>query len=83
MTKPRCPGQDTRYWTPDDIFEIPCPHCGNDTEFFKDEPVLSCRSCRRQVRNPRIDLGCARWCKFAEECLESVPLPPHFHRMAT
>ena len=58
-----------RQWTPDDIFEISCPHCGDEMEFFKDEPRLTCRSCRRPVRNPKVDLGCAKWCKFAEQCL--------------
>ena len=24
----KCPGQDTRYWKPGDIFESPCPACG-------------------------------------------------------
>ena len=76
MTRPRCPGQDTRYWTPDDIFEIPCPHCGDEMEFFKDDPALTCRSCQREVRNPRIDLGCAKWCEFAGECLEQLPGDP-------
>lgn len=73
MSRPRCPGRDTRYWTPDDAYVIRCPHCGNETEFFKDEPVRRCRSCRKEVRNPRIDLGCAEWCKFAAECLGLMP----------
>jgi HD superfamily phosphohydrolase YqeK len=65
----RCPGQDQRYWKPEDIFEVQCPHCGNRVEFFKDEPKLKCRHCGNQVANPRIDLGCAEWCQFAEQCL--------------
>jgi len=76
MTGPRCPGQDTRHWTPDDIFEIHCPHCGHEMEFFKDEAALTCRACGKQVRNPKIDLGCARWCKFAVECLGHVSDKP-------
>ena len=66
---PRCPGQDTRYWKPEDIFEVRCPGCGGQMEFFKDEPVLSCPGCGREVRNPRIDAGCAQWCPSAKECL--------------
>ena len=69
MAKPRCPGQDMRHWKPEDIFELRCPHCGGEMEFFKDEPSLPCPSCRKEVRNPKIDLGCAKWCKFARECL--------------
>ena len=65
----RCPGQDQRYWTPDDIFDVCCPYCDYEIEFWKDEPYRLCRSCQKEVRNPRIDLGCAKWCKFADQCL--------------
>jgi DNA-directed RNA polymerase subunit RPC12/RpoP len=68
----RCPGQDQRYWKPEDIFEVKCAGCGRNIEFFKDEPKLKCRSCGRVVMNPRIDLGCAEWCQFAEQCLGIV-----------
>lgn len=76
MTIPRCPGQDRRFWTPKDIFDISCPHCGWEVEFFKDDPVRVCPGCGRDVRNPRIDLGCAKWCKFAEECLGRMSEDP-------
>ncbi len=65
----RCPGQDQRYWTPDDIFDVACPYCDYEIEFWKDEPFRLCRSCQKEVRNPRIDLGCAKWCKFSDRCL--------------
>jgi len=65
----RCPGQDKRYWKPGDIFEVACGGCGKSIEFFKDEPKLKCRSCGRTVVNPKIDLGCAQWCQYAEQCL--------------
>ena len=64
-----CPGQDTRYWKPGDIFEAPCPHCGHAIEFFKDESTRKCRQCHRLVTNPRMDFGCAAYCKYAEQCL--------------
>lgn len=64
-----CPGQDTRYWKPGDIFEAPCPHCGYAIEFFKDESTRKCRQCHRLVTNPRMDFGCAAYCKYAEQCL--------------
>ncbi len=70
---PRCPGQDMRYWKPEDIFDLDCPHCGLNIEFWKDEPFRLCKSCGNEVRNPRIDLGCAKWCKFANECLGKLP----------
>jgi hypothetical protein len=65
----RCPGQDQRYWKPDDIFEVSCSSCGKAVEFFKDEPQLKCRQCGNTVINPRIDLGCAEWCQYAAQCL--------------
>ncbi len=68
-SKPRCPGQDMRFWKPEDIFTLKCPHCGNELEFWKDEPFLNCRKCGNEIKNPRIDLGCAKWCKFADQCL--------------
>lgn len=64
-----CPGQDTRYWKPGDIFEVDCPRCGSKLEFFKDESARRCRSCQTMVANPRMDFGCAAYCKYAEQCL--------------
>lgn len=65
----KCPGQDQRYWKPEDIFEVECSNCGKAIEFFKDEPKLKCRQCGHIVINPKIDLGCAEWCQYAEQCL--------------
>jgi len=65
----RCPGQDMRFWTAEDIFDVRCPYCDNEIEFWKDEPFRLCSSCQKEVRNPRIDLGCAKWCKYSEQCL--------------
>ena len=65
----KCPGQDTRYWKPGDIFETTCPECGRAVEFFKDESARRCRGCRAMVVNPKMDFGCAAYCKYALECL--------------
>jgi len=65
----KCPGQDQRFWKPGDIFEVKCPRCGAPIEFFKDEPKLKCRKCGRVVVNPKIELGCAQWCQYAQQCL--------------
>lgn len=65
----RCPGQDQRFWKPEDIFEIKCPNCDNTIEFWKDEPNQKCKKCAQLVANPKIDLGCAKWCKYAKQCL--------------
>lgn len=69
---PRCPGQDLRYWTPKDIFEVKCESCGREIEFWRDEPMRTCPGCSREVRNPRMDPSCADWCKYAQECLGSA-----------
>jgi len=69
MSQFRCPGQDMRFWKPKDIFESKCPHCGAAIEFWKDDPKRKCRQCGQMVRNPKIDLGCAKWCKYAAQCL--------------
>jgi len=65
----RCPGQDQRFWKPEDIFDVRCPGCGQAIEFFKDEPKLKCRKCGQMVVNPKIDIGCAQWCQYADQCL--------------
>ena len=65
----RCPGQDTRYWGKDAIFEVKCPKCGNKVEFFKDDTARTCRVCGHRFLNPKMDFGCAAYCKYAEQCL--------------
>jgi hypothetical protein len=65
----RCPGQDQRFWKPEDIFEVKCPGCGGPIKFFKDEPKLKCQKCERIILNPKINLSCAEWCKYADQCL--------------
>ncbi|MEW6379495.1 MAG: HD domain-containing protein [bacterium] len=65
----RCPGQDTRFWKPDAIFEVKCPGCGQAIEFFKDESKRRCKHCGHEMLNPRMDFGCAAYCRFARECL--------------
>ena len=69
---PKCPGQDQRYWKPDDIFEISCLKCGALIEFWKDEPTLKCPKCKKLNTNPKLDLSCAEWCKYAKECLGTL-----------
>jgi len=73
MTQPTCPGQDTRFWTADDVMQIPCHACGTKLEFWKDEGRRRCPKCGARVRNPKVESGCAKWCAFAEQCLGYVP----------
>jgi hypothetical protein len=69
----KCPGQDSRYWKPGDIYEAPCPVCDRPMEFFKDESTRRCKNCGHKMVNPRMDFGCAAYCKFAEQCLGELP----------
>ena len=69
----KCPGQDTRYWKGDAIYEVPCPNCGHMVEFFKDESTRKCKHCGTKVINPKMDFGCAAHCKFAAQCLGELP----------
>ncbi len=69
----KCPGQDTRYWKEDAIFEVRCPRCGRLVEFFKDDTARTCPGCGERLPNPRLDFGCAAYCPYAEQCLGSLP----------
>jgi len=69
----KCPGQDTRYWKPGDIFEAKCPKCGNEVEFFKDDTTRTCKRCGHRFLNPGMDFGCASYCQYAEQCIGSLP----------
>jgi len=69
----KCPGQDSRYWKPDAIFEESCPHCGTMLEFFKDDVSRVCRKCGKRLVNPHMDFGCAAYCRHAAKCLGSLP----------
>jgi hypothetical protein len=69
----KCPGQDSRFWQPGAIFETQCPQCGQVVEFFKDESSRKCKHCGHKFVNPKMDFGCASYCKFAERCLGDLP----------
>lgn len=69
----KCAGQDSRFWDFESIFTIPCPHCEEEIEFFKDDTSLTCKNCGHMVLNPKIDFGCASYCKYAAQCLGTLP----------
>lgn len=69
----KCPGQDSRYWKPGSIFEAKCPECEKSVEFFKDDTMRKCPHCGHRFANPQMDFGCAAYCKFADQCLGSLP----------
>jgi hypothetical protein len=73
MAQTMCPGQDTKFWGPGDIFETACAHCGAQIEFFKDDASRRCPGCGQKVANPKLNLGCAQWCEHAKECLGYDP----------
>lgn len=68
----KCPGQDTRFWKPDDVYTVECPKCGQPVEFFKDDIRRRCKKCGHMFINPRMDLGCARWCQYADQCVGAI-----------
>ena len=72
MEQIKCPGQDTRYWTPGDIFTAECPKCGAEIEFFKDDTRRRCAWCGHLFYNPKIELGCAEWCQYADKCVPEL-----------
>ncbi|NOQ46812.1 MAG: HD domain-containing protein [Desulfobulbaceae bacterium] len=69
----QCPGQDSRYWSGEDVFEAQCPKCGHSVEFFKDDSQQKCRKCGHKLLNPKMDFGCASYCPHADQCLGSMP----------
>lgn len=69
----KCPGQDSRYWQHDAIFEAKCPECGANVEFFKDDTSRKCKKCGHRFLNPGMDFGCASYCKYAEQCIGNLP----------
>lgn len=69
----KCPGQDTQYWKPGAIYEVKCPECHKQVEFFKDDTSRKCPSCGHRFVNPKMDFGCAAYCPYAEQCLGTLP----------
>ena len=69
----KCPGQDMQYWTAEAIFEVDCPKCTKAVEFYKDDTTRSCTHCGHRIVNPKMDFGCAAYCKFAEQCIGTLP----------
>jgi len=67
----RCPGQNTMFWKPGDIFEVSCPNCGKPVEFWKDDARRTC-ACGHRFLNPKRDIGCLEWCKYAEKCMPDM-----------
>ena len=68
----KCPGQNTQFWGPDDIYSVECPTCGNSVEFFKDDIRRRCKKCGHLFLNPKLNLGCARWCQYADQCVGNM-----------
>jgi len=68
----KCPGQDTQFWKPNDVYNVECPKCGNSVEFFKDDIRRRCQKCGHMFINPKLNLGCARWCQFADQCVGAI-----------
>lgn len=72
MLSSRCPGQDMRYWSYDDISTAACPNCGENIEFWKTDVRLRCKKCGKVVINKKFNLGCAEWCAYAQHCIGDI-----------
>ncbi len=53
-------------------FRDKLPALRQAVEFWKDDPKLKCPSCKKQIINPKLDLSCAQWCKYAKQCLGTL-----------
>lgn len=62
-----------QYWDSDAIFEVSCPECKQPVEFYKDDTTRKCGHCGHRFVNPKMDFGCAAYCKYAELCLGTLP----------
>lgn len=69
----QCPGQDSRFWDGNAVFETACEQCGAPLEFFKDDSARVCKNCGHKMLNPKIDFGCASYCPYAVQCLGELP----------
>ena len=63
----KCTGNNTHEWGFDAVFDVECPKCGEQVEFFKDEITRNCPQCRHTVVNDRQDYGCQMWCSASSE----------------
>lgn len=72
MAAGKCPGQNTMFWKIEDIYDVPCPHCRTEVEFFKTDVTRNCPACGQKILNPKADLSCAEWCARAKECLGPI-----------
>lgn len=66
--KRRCPGMSFRSWGVDDIYEIACPHCDEQIEFFSIDKGQHCPGCLRWITNPRGRATCSEWCTASGDC---------------
>ncbi|MFC1857161.1 HD domain-containing protein [Thermodesulfobacteriota bacterium] len=55
------------------MFEVKCPQCDKNVEFFKDDTTRKCNHCGHRFINPEMDFGCAAYCKYAEQCIGDLP----------
>lgn len=69
----KCPGQDMRYWTSAAIYQVSCPECHTEVEFYQDDSTRKCAGCGHRFVNPKMDFGCAAYCQYAAQCIGTAP----------
>jgi len=69
----KCPGQEFGRKPQDMVYDVPCPECGKEVEFFYDDLSRICGGCDTKIEkdDERFvkDQGCAAWCQEAESCM--------------
>lgn len=50
----KCPTSHASISDPNAVFEVPCPKCGTEVEFFAEDKKRPCPSCGEKVESPRI-----------------------------
>jgi ferredoxin len=65
----QCPGQNRQFWKPEDIYDVKCPNCQTQVEFWKDDIYRRCKNCGQSFMNPKFNHGCAEWCQNAKYCI--------------
>jgi len=50
----KCPSSDPTYRAAE-VFEVKCPKCGTEIEFFADDRQNKCHQCGEVVKNPRLE----------------------------
>ena len=66
MNRLKCPCTKLR------ILHFTCPICGDWIEMWSNEVTGKCNKCDTTIGNPRKDLSCKNYCRYADQCEEKL-----------